>query len=92
MLKSIPRSAILSTVGPVALMLTGYLGWRYYGAEALDTKYYALREENIHISDKPVWLRSNVVSEVFQESRLDRMSLLDDQTSAVIAKIGRAHV
>ncbi len=88
---AIPKAAILSMVGPIALLLTGYLGWRFYGAKALDTKYYALRKENIHISDPPPWLRSDVVSEVFTESGLERMSLLDDQTSAVIAKAFDSH-
>jgi hypothetical protein len=88
---AIPKAAILSMVGPIALLLTGYLGWRFYGAKALDTKYYALRKENIHISDPPAWLRSDIVSEVFTESGLERMSLLDDQTSAVIAKAFDSH-
>lgn len=86
MFKAIPKAAILSMVGPMALLLAGYLGWRYYGAKALDTTYYALKQENIHISDKPSWLKSDVISEVFEQSGLANMSLLDDQTSAVIAK------
>ncbi len=91
MFKAIPKAAILSMVGPMALLLAGYLGWRFYGAKALDTTYYALKQENIHISDKPTWLRSDVVSEVFEQSRLERMSLLDDQTTAVIAKAFDTH-
>jgi hypothetical protein len=91
MFKAIPKAAILSMVGPMALLLAGYLGWRFYGAKALDTAYYALKKENIHISDKPTWLRSDVVSEVFEQSRLERMSLLDDQTTAVIAKAFDIH-
>jgi hypothetical protein len=90
-LKAIPKAAILSMVGPMALLLAGYLGWRFYGAKALDTTYYALKQENIHISDKPSWLKSDVVSEVFEQSGLGRMSLLDDQTAAVIAKAFDSH-
>jgi hypothetical protein len=91
MFKAVPKAAILSMVGPMALLLAGYLGWRFYGANALDTAYYALKQENIHISDRPTWLRSDVISEVFEQSGLDRMSLLDDQTSAVIAKAFDSH-
>ena len=91
MFKAIPKAAILSMVGPMALLLAGYLGWRFYGAKALDTTYYALKKENIHISDPPSWLRSDVISEVFEQSGLERMSLLDDQTSAVIAKAFDSH-
>lgn len=86
MFKAIPKAAILSMVGPMALLLAGYLGWRFYGAKALDTTYYALKQENIHISDKPSWLKSDIVTEVFEQSDLGRMSLLDEQTAAVIAK------
>jgi hypothetical protein len=91
MFKAVPKAAILSMVGPMALLLAGYLGWRFYGAKALDTTYYALKQENIHISDRPTWLRSDVISEVFEQSGLDRMSLLDDQTAAVIAKALDSH-
>jgi hypothetical protein len=95
MFKTIPKAAILSMVGPMALLLAGYLGWRFYGAKALDTTYYAIKQENIHISDRPGWLRneivSDVVAEVYQTSGLGRMSLLDDQTSAVIAKAFDSH-
>lgn len=95
MFKTIPKAAILSMVGPMALLLAGYLGWRFYGAKALDTTYYAIKQENIHISDQPSWLRaevvSNVVAEVYEQRGLGRMSLLDDQTNAVIAKAFDSH-
>lgn len=95
MFKAIPKAAILSMVGPMALLLAGYLGWRFYGAKALDTAYYAVKQENIHISDRPNWLRtevlSSIVEEVYEQSGLGRMSLLDDQTNAVIAKAFDSH-
>ena len=54
MFKAVPKAAILSMVGPMALLLAGYLGWRFYGANALDTAYYALKQENNLSSDKIV--------------------------------------
>ncbi|MFM7517008.1 MAG: hypothetical protein ACKO3V_08700 [Pirellula sp.] len=91
MFRAIPKAAILSMVGPMALLLAGYLGWRFYGAKALDTTYYALKQENIHFSDRPPWLQSDIVAEVFEQRELGRMSLLDDLTSTVIAREFDAH-
>lgn len=90
-IQSIPRAAILSLVGPVLLLLVGYLGWRYYGAKALDSAFYAVKPENIHMTNTPSWLKTDIVREVFDGSSLGRMSLLDDQTAAVIARAFDAH-
>ncbi|MBU6237469.1 MAG: hypothetical protein KGQ51_06545 [Planctomycetes bacterium] len=90
-MQSIPRAAILSLVGPLILLLVGYLGWRYYGAKALDSTFYAVKPENIHMTNTPAWLKTDIVREVFEGSNLGRMSLLDDQTAAVIARAFDAH-
>lgn len=88
---SIPRAALLSLIGPSVLLLSGYLGWRYYGAKALDSTYYAIKRENIHLTNTPVWLKTDIVQEVYDGSGLSRMSLLDDQSAAVIARAFDAH-
>ncbi len=90
-LQAIPRAAILSLIGPSILLLVGYMGWRYYGAKALDSTFYALKQENVHLTNTPTWLRTNIVEEVYQGSGLGRMSLLDDQTAAVVARAFDAH-
>jgi hypothetical protein len=90
-IQSIPRAAVLSLIGPVILLLVGYLGWRYYGAEALDSAFYAVKPENIHLTNTPAWLKTDIVKEVFEGSNLGKMSLLDDQTAAVIARAFDAH-
>lgn len=89
--QGIPRAAILSLVGPGILLLIGYLGWRYYGAKALDGAFYAVKPENIHLTHTPPWLKTDIVNEVYEGSRLSTMSLLDDQTAAVIARAFDAH-
>jgi hypothetical protein len=91
MFRAIPKAAILSMVGPMALLLAGYLGWRFYGAKALDIKYYAVKQENIHLSDRPAWLKSDIVGEVFEQRGLGQLTLLDDLTTAGIAKAFDAH-
>ncbi|MCU0709377.1 MAG: hypothetical protein MUF23_13895 [Pirellula sp.] len=90
-IQAIPRAAVLSLVGPAILLLVGYLGWRYYGAKALDGTFYAIKPENIHLTNTPPWLKTDIVKQVFEGSGLGKMSLLDDQSSAVVARAFDAH-
>jgi len=90
--RTIPPTALLSMVGPLILCIVGYLGWRYYGAPRLDRAYYGLKLNNIHVTPQPKWLRgTNVLSEVFEQSALDKLSLLDIQTPTVLARVFNAH-
>ncbi len=91
-IRSIPRSAILSMVGPSLLCVMGYFGWLYYGAHNLDMAYYGLKKENIHIPAQPQWLKkTNVLDEVFNGSSLSRLSLLDGKTPEFLARVFDAH-
>jgi hypothetical protein len=92
-IQSIPRSALLSMIGPLVLCVCGYLGWRFYGAPRLDLAYYGLKKENIHLSPaQPSWMRTTkVLDDVFQGSSLANMSLLDSQTPIVLARVFDAH-
>lgn len=91
-LSSIPRSALLSMVGPLLLCVFGYVGWRFYGAPRLDMAYYGLKKENIHVPAQLKWMReTNVLDEVFDQSNLSNMSLLDSQTPVVLARLFNAH-
>ena len=91
-IRSIPRSAILSMVGPSLLCVIGYFGWLYYGAHNLDMAYYGLKKENIHIPPQPPWLKkTNVLDEVFNGSSLSRLSLLDGKTPEFLARVFDAH-
>ncbi len=91
-IRSIPRAAILSMVGPSLLCVIGYFGWLYYGAHNLDMAYYGLKKENIHITDQPPWLKkTNVLDEVFEGGALARQSLLDSKTAGYLASVFDAH-
>ncbi len=91
-IRSIPRAAILSMVGPSVLCMVGYFGWLYYGAHNLDMAYYGLKKENIHITDQPAWLKkTNVLDEVFAGSSLSRQSMLDSKTPGHLASVFDAH-
>ncbi len=91
-IRSIPRTAILSMVGPSLLCVIGYFGWLYYGAHNLDMAYYGLKKENIHITDQPPWLKkTNVLNDVFEGGGLSRQSLLDSNTAGYLASVFGAH-
>lgn len=85
-IRMIPRSAVLSMIGPSLLLLFGYFGWRFYGAKNYDAAFYGLRKENLVLTQPPVWLKESVVEQVFNASGLENLSLLDSQTPAVLAR------
>jgi hypothetical protein len=73
------------------LVILGYFGWFYYGADHLDQALYALRAENMQTTPQPNWIKSNVADEVFTNGRLDRISLLDPRANAAIAQAFETH-
>lgn len=91
-IRSIPRSAILSMIGPSLLCVFGYFGWLYYGAHNLDMAYYGLKKENIYLTDQPAWLKkTNVLNEVFTGGSLSRLSLMDVKTTETLVRVFGAH-
>ncbi len=91
-IRSIPRSAVLSMIGPSLLCVFGYFGWLYYGAHNLDMAYYGLKKENIYLTDQPAWLKkTNVLSEVFTGGSLSRLSLMDVKTTETLVRVFGAH-
>ena len=71
-LQRIPGGAVLFAV--LALVVLGYFGWFYYGADHLDRALYSLKLENLTVTPQPAWIKSNVADEVFSHGRLDRIS------------------
>ncbi len=88
-LQYIPGGALLFAIVP--LVILGYFGWFYYGADHLDQAFYSIRAENLAVTAQPPWIKSNVAEEVFENGRLDRISLLDPQAGATIAQAFEAH-
>lgn len=88
--KRIPGGSLIFAVFP--LVLISYLAWFYYGAEHIDRTLYALRLENIHATEQPAWIDSNLNQEVFEGSALERISLLDPEACRLIAQAYEAHV
>ncbi len=89
-LQYIPGGALLFAVVP--LLMLGYFGWYYWGAEHLDQALYALRIENLVTTPQPTWIRTTKVrEEVFENGGLGQISLLDPQASATIAHAFESH-
>lgn len=87
----IPGGALFFAVIP--LLILGYFGWYYWGAEHLDQALYSIRMENLEVTPQPSWIRkSNVREEVFQTNGLGKLSLLDPQASATIARAFESNV
>lgn len=88
-IRSVPGGGLLFALVP--LLILGYFGWYYYGAEHLDRTLYSLREENIELTPQPEWIHSDVRAEVFRNGALARVSLLEPQATATIAHAFDAH-
>ena len=85
----IPGGALLFAV--LSLVVLGYLGWYYYGADHLDQALYALRLEKLTVTQQPPWIKTNIAEEVYNNSRLDRLSLLDSRATSTVAQAFEAH-
>ncbi len=85
----IPGGALLFAV--LMLVVLGYFGWYYYGADHLDHAFYSLRLEKVKVTPQPEWIRANVAEEVYNKNRLDRISLLDPRATAAIAQAFETH-
>ncbi len=88
-IQHIPGGAVLFAVG--ALVIFGYFGWYYYGADHLDHALYSLRLEKLAVTPQPPWIKAQVAEEVYQNGRLDRISLLDARANAAIAQAFETH-
>jgi hypothetical protein len=88
-IRSVPGGGLLFALVP--LLILGYFGWYYYGAEHLDRTLYSLREENIELTPQPAWIHGDVRAEVYRSGALSHVSLLEPQASATIAHAFDAH-
>lgn len=90
-LRLLPRTVVLSLVGPACLLILGYIGWSYYGAIKLDHALYSLELQHIHATPQPDWIPVSVSEEVYEGSRLRQVSLLNTQATETIAHAFNMH-
>lgn len=88
--RSIPRTALLSMVGPSLLLLVGYFSWLFYGAPHYEKTFYGLSKDNVVLSE-PEWIKSSVTEDVFKVNGLENVSIFDYQAPAVIARAFDSH-
>lgn len=88
--RSIPRTALLSMVGPSLLLLIGYFGWLFYGAHHYEKTFYGINQEDVLLT-QPDWLRSSITDDVFRAGGLEHLSIFDNQATAVIARAFDSH-
>lgn len=81
--KHIPGAALIFAVVP--LLVLGYLGWYFYGAEHVDKHFYSLKKSSLQVTKQPAWIRTDVVEKVFADKGLEKVSLLDPSANATIA-------
>ncbi len=88
--RSLPGAALLFAVVP--LLILGYVGWFYWGAEHLNIALYSLKLENLTVTKQPAWIsKSNVREEVYRNSSLSLVHLLDRDATATIDRAFDAH-
>jgi hypothetical protein len=75
----------------IPLLILGYFGWYYYGAEHLDRTLYSLKMENIELTPQPAWIHCDVRAEVYRNGGLSEVSLLEPTATATIAHAFDAH-
>ncbi len=85
----VPGGALLFALIP--LVVLGYLGWYHYGSKKLDQALYALRLEQVQLTQQPHWIMTSVLEEVYKASRLDRINILDPAASSSIASAFETH-
>ncbi|MCA9133604.1 MAG: hypothetical protein KDA45_10635 [Planctomycetales bacterium] len=85
----IPGAAMLFAAA--LLVVLGYFGWFYYGADHLDQALYSLRFDKLQVTPQPDWIKSDVANEVYTAGRLDRISLLEPRATAAIAQAFETH-
>ncbi len=88
-IQHIPGGALLFAA--MSLIVLGYFGWYYYGADHLDQALYSLQLEKLTVTPQPAWIKTNVAHEVYNNSRLDRISLLDPRATSTVAQAFEAH-
>jgi len=79
---------VLAIVWPALLLCVGYAAWHRWGAEHFARRYFGIDVRQIEVTPPPEEIRSKVgdlVRQVYEETALDQLSLLDASASSKIA-------
>lgn len=77
--------AALSILWPALLIVLGYVAWHRWGAERVADQFYVVDASLIEITPPPPYVRSDIVGNVYRDTAMEGLSLLDSQATAKIA-------
>lgn len=90
-MRSIPRAAWLSLIGPSILLVVGYFGWRFFRCRLARPIVLRAAQENIVVPPQPRWIKTSIVDQVYDGCELSRYSVLESQTTPAVAAAFNAH-
>lgn len=83
--------AALAMIWPALLVLGGYVAWNRWGAEEIAKQFYGVDVEQIHITQRPPHIADDITAAVYQDTRLDQISLIAPDATARIASAFASH-
>jgi hypothetical protein len=73
------------------LLVAGYIAWSQVGSSPVEHSYFGLQEDQIELTPRPPWIKSDIVSAVFEKSQLADVSKLDHRAGATLANAFNLH-
>ncbi|TWT75421.1 cell division protein FtsQ/DivIB [Allorhodopirellula solitaria] len=77
--------AILSILWPAILLAVGYAAWQQWGSQYVAHKYYGVQASAINVTSPPTYVRSDIITTVYRDAAMDKLSLMDEQACAKVA-------
>ncbi len=76
---ALPVNALLGFLLLVTVAAGVYYGWRTWGRSALARLNHRVDVENLQVTPQPTWIGGNIVNQVYDDSSLAELSLLDEE-------------
>ncbi|KAA1262330.1 hypothetical protein LF1_48940 [Rubripirellula obstinata] len=87
----IKAPAALSILWPAILILGGYLAWHRWGAQHVAAGLGGVRAEAIQVTEPPMYVRSDVINSVYNDTAMSGLSLMDRSATSKIAAAFSMH-
>ena len=81
----------LAVLWPAILIIGGYIGWHRWGADHVAANFGSIRPEAIQVTEPPTYVRSDVVQDVYNDTAMGGLSLLDRTATSKIASAFSMH-
>ncbi|TWU06347.1 cell division protein FtsQ/DivIB [Stieleria varia] len=80
-----------SFLWPIGLMIIGYVAYHRWGAEHLRTQFQGVQKDHIRIPTPHDYVRTDIVQDVYEDTALNELSVLDRHATAKIADAFATH-